>query len=192
MSFSDLQNRFLCNLSPSISILTLSVRFKLCVYILTYRIYFLYQLSLFSFSFSFCVHHCHGGCHSLLFLGRVPYKSLDFANFFRLSKHEPKWFGSTRSCGSNIPNTTLSLWWGGTSYLVPTHRSPVHSCGHQIAKTQIRQCSPQPAQASPPGHLDTLVVCNDSDHPFNLLKAVLLGQCAWAHRCIATCDFSEK
>ncbi len=36
--------------------------------------------------------------------------------------------------------------------MVPTHRSPVRSCGHQIAKTQIRQCSPQPAQASPPGH----------------------------------------
>ncbi len=36
--------------------------------------------------------------------------------------------------------------------MVPSHRGPVRSCGHQIAKTQIRQCSPQPAQASPPGH----------------------------------------
>jgi hypothetical protein len=36
--------------------------------------------------------------------------------------------------------------------LVPTHQGPVRSCGHQIAKTQIHQRSPQPAQASPLGH----------------------------------------
>jgi hypothetical protein len=36
--------------------------------------------------------------------------------------------------------------------LVPTHRDPVRICGHQIAKTQIGQRSPQPTQASPLGH----------------------------------------
>ncbi len=45
----------------------------------------------------------------------------------------------------------MSLWGGGTSYLVLTHQGPVRSCGHQIAKTQIRH-SPQSTQASPPRH----------------------------------------
>jgi hypothetical protein len=37
----------------------------------------------------------------------VPYKSLDFASFSRLSQHGPKRFGSTCSCGSNIPSEKL-------------------------------------------------------------------------------------
>ncbi len=40
----------------------------------------------------------------------------------------------------------------GTSHLVLPHRGTVHRGGHQIIKAQVRQCSGQPAQASPSGH----------------------------------------
>jgi hypothetical protein len=44
-------------------------------------------------------------------------------------------------------------------------------------KTQICQCSCQPAQASPSGHFrHTGCLCNDLDEPFDCLKDAFLGQ----------------
>jgi hypothetical protein len=48
--------------------------------------------------------------------------------------------------------------------------------GVKSQKLKYAKAFGQPAQASPSGHLDTVDVCNDSGHPFDLLKDVLLGQ----------------
>ncbi len=60
--------------------------------------------------------------------------------------------------------------------MVPTHRGPVRSCGHQIAKLKYANVLPSLPKQVLRDILDTLDVCNDSDNPFELLKTVLLGQ----------------
>jgi hypothetical protein len=133
---------------------------------------FLYQLPLFSFSFPFCVHHFHSGCHILLFLGRVPYKSLDFTSFFRLSKH-----------GFNLVQPVAAAVTSQVK-LCPYDEEEPHIWYRlieaQFAAAGIKSQKLKYANALPKqilrDILDILDDCNDSNHPFNLLKTVLLGQ----------------
>jgi hypothetical protein len=61
--------------------------------------------------------------------------------------------------------------------LVPPHQGPVRSGRDQIPKTQLRQCSCQPAQANPSGHSrHTGCLLRLYDEPFDCLKNALLGQ----------------
>ncbi len=61
--------------------------------------------------------------------------------FCSFTKHVSFWQCSDRQGGSNLSCQALPLWWGGTGHLVPPHQGAVRSSGHQIAWTQVCQCS---------------------------------------------------
>ncbi len=62
-------------------------------------------------------------------LGRRSLNTLDSTCFFCSFQHVAEQPGSTHCGGCNISGETSSLWWGGTTHLVPSHRGTVRRGG---------------------------------------------------------------